>query len=150
MTQHILRISYPGCLKKYPLIFIIILVVVSVLSSCTKAEPPEESFSDAINPLVLSEDQKVTFMELGSVECIPCKAMIPVMDQIRSELGDQVNVVFHDVWTDEGKPYTKEYELQVIPTQIFFDSNGIEYFRHEGFFPAEELYPILQKGGVEL
>ncbi len=150
MKQKSPGISHIKCNNRHRIIFIFVLLVVSVFSSCKKEETVLDSLSADIDPPALTADQKVSFMELGSVECIPCKAMIPVMDQIRRELGDQVNVIFHDVWTDEGKPYTKEYELKVIPTQIFFDSDGKEYFRHEGFFPAEELYPILQMGGVEL
>ncbi len=93
---------------------------------------------------------KITFIELGSVNCIPCRAMVPVMEQIENELGDQVEVVFHDVWTDEGRPYAQTHGIRVIPTQVFLDRNGKEFYRHEGYFPAEELYPILQQGGVKL
>jgi thioredoxin 1 len=66
----------------------------------------------------------VTFIELGSVNCIPCKAMQPVMEAVRSKYGDQVNVVFHDVWTKVGEPYVRTFKIKVIPTQIFLDSRG--------------------------
>ena len=92
----------------------------------------------------------VTFIELGSVNCIPCKAMQPIMEEVRTKYPDQVKVVFHDVWTPKGQPYGQYFKIKVIPTQIFLDKNGKEYFRHEGFFPAEELYKILAKGGVKL
>ncbi len=92
----------------------------------------------------------VTFIELGSVNCVPCKAMQPVMEEVRTKYGDQVNVVFHDVWTKIGEPYVRTFKIKVIPTQIFLDSKGIEYYRHEGFFPAAELYKVLKIGGVKL
>jgi thioredoxin 1 len=92
----------------------------------------------------------VTFIELGSVKCIPCKAMQPVMESIRGKYKDQVNVIFYDVWTKEGAPYGQQYRIRVIPTQIFLDENGKEYYRHEGFFPEEELVKILASGGVKL
>ena len=41
----------------------------------------------------------VTFVEIGSVNCIPCRAMQPIMKAVEEEFGEQVNVVFHDVWT---------------------------------------------------
>lgn len=97
-----------------------------------------------------SVNQVVTFIELGSVNCIPCKAMQPVMETVRQKYGSQVNVVFHDVWTDAGQPCAKRFGIRVIPTQVFLDRNGKEYFRHEGFFPADQLFLILEKGGVEL
>jgi len=80
---------------------------------------------------------KVTFIELGSVRCIPCQQMQPVMKSIREKYAGQVNVVFYDVWTEAGAPYAQKYGIQAIPTQVFLDENGKEYFRHVGFFPEE-------------
>ena len=92
---------------------------------------------------------KVTFIELGSVRCIPCQKMQPIMKSIEEKYPEQVNVVFHDIWTPEGKPYADKYNIKVIPTQVFLDKSGNEYFRHEGFFPKEELMKVLKKKGVE-
>jgi len=92
----------------------------------------------------------VTFIELGSVNCIPCKAMQPVMESIRKKYPDQVSVLFYDVWTKEGQPYGQKFGIRVIPTQVFLDKNGKEYYRHEGFFAEKELVRILEKGGVKL
>lgn len=96
-----------------------------------------------------SESYKVTFIELGSVRCIPCKMMQPIMEEIEKEYIEQVKVVFHDVWTPEGRPYAVEYGIRVIPTQVFLDKDNKEYFRHEGFFPKEELINVLRQQGVE-
>ena len=73
---------------------------------------------------------KVTFIELGSVRCIPCQQMQPVMKSIEEKYGKQVKVVFHDVWTESGAPYGQKYGIEAIPTQIFLDESGNEYFRH--------------------
>ena len=91
---------------------------------------------------------KVTFIELGSVRCIPCQQMQSVMKSIEKKYGNQVKVVFHDVWTPEGKPFGKQYGIEAIPTQVFLDENGKEFSRHEGFFPIEELVKILNIKGV--
>ena len=92
---------------------------------------------------------KVTFIELGSVRCIPCQQMQPVMKSIREKYGTQVNVVFHDVWTEAGAPYGQKYGIQAIPTQVFLDENGKEYFRHVGYFSEEELVKVLNRKGVK-
>ncbi len=97
----------------------------------------------------LSNDVKVTFIELGSVRCIPCQQMQKVIKSIDEKYGDQVETIFYDVWTEAGKPYAKTYNIKLIPTQIFLDKNGKEYFRHEGFFPEEELIKVLKKQGVK-
>jgi len=91
---------------------------------------------------------KVTFVELGSVKCIPCQQMQPVMKSIEQKYGTQVKVVFHDVWTEAGAPYAKQYGIEAIPTQVFLDETGKEYYRHVGYFPEEELVKVLQQKGV--
>ncbi len=92
---------------------------------------------------------KVTFIELGSVRCIPCQKMQPVMKSIEKKYGKQVKVVFHDVWTTEGKPFAAQYGIESIPTQVFLDENGKEFSRHVGYFPEEELVKILKQKGVK-
>jgi len=92
---------------------------------------------------------KVTFIELGSVRCIPCQKMQPVMKSIEEKYPGQVKVVFHDVWTPEGKPFASVYGIESIPTQVFLDENGKEYSRHVGFFPEEELVKVLKQKGVK-
>ncbi len=91
---------------------------------------------------------KVTFVELGSVDCIPCRMMQPVMKQVEQKYGSQVKIVFYDVRTGKGQPYAYKYGIRVIPTQVFLDRNGKEFFRHIGYFPFEELEKVLKKGGV--
>ena len=93
---------------------------------------------------------KVTFIELGSVNCIPCKMMQPVMKNIEKKYSGQVKVIFYDVWTQEQRPYAEKYGIKLIPTQIFLDNNGKEFHRHEGFYPEAEIDKILQSKGAKL
>ena len=110
----------------------------------TETEPANKyspSVTEDVAPLV-------TFVELGSVRCIPCKKMQPIMREIEQEYAGKVKVVFYDVWTPDGKPYGEKFGIRVIPTQVFLDKDGKEYFRHEGYFPKEELVKVLQQKGV--
>lgn len=93
---------------------------------------------------------KITFVELGSVNCIPCKKMQPVMKAIESKYGDQVKVIFYDVWKPEQEKYAEKYGIKLIPTQVFLDENGKEFYRHEGFFPEKEIDKILQTKGLTI
>ncbi|OGS35955.1 MAG: hypothetical protein A2293_09220 [Elusimicrobia bacterium RIFOXYB2_FULL_49_7] len=148
-------------MKRSNLILIVLTVaglgffgVISSNGAASKAKNvkkpvPEKQAAQKAAQEPKKSDIKVTFVELGSVNCIPCKAMQPVMDEIGKEYGDQVKVVFHDVWTAEGKPYGQQYRIRAIPTQVFLDADGKEFFRHQGFFPKEEIMKILQKQGVK-
>ena len=96
-----------------------------------------------------TEKLLITFVELGSVNCIPCKKMQPVMKAIEEKYGDQIEVVFYDVWKPEQRKYAEEYGIRLIPTQVFLDKEGEELFRHEGFFPEAEIDQFLQKQGLK-
>lgn len=47
-----------------------------------------------------------------------------------------------------GVTFAKQYNVRSIPTQVFLDENGNEYFRHEGYFPEKELIEVLKRKGV--
>ena len=85
----------------------------------------------------------ITFIELGSVSCIPCKQMKPVMAEIEKEYGNKISVVFYDVNKDRQK--ASDYKIKLIPTQVFLDKKGKEFYRHEGFFPAAEIKKLVDK-----
>jgi len=126
---------------------LLLLFLVMVLTvSCGAANAKEEKKGETA---AIKENILVTFVELGSVRCIPCKMMQPIMKDIEKDYASQVKVVFHDVWTPEGEPFAQSYKIRVIPTQVFLDKEGKEYFRHEGFFPKDELIKILQQKGVK-
>ena len=116
----------------------------------TLTEKKEESSPEVEKETSLEEGNiKVTFIELGSKGCVPCDMMQPIMEEIESEYPSQVMVVFHDVKTQDGYAYAQKFKIRVIPTQVFLDSDGNEYFRHEGFFPKEELVKVLLEQGVQ-
>jgi thioredoxin 1 len=85
----------------------------------------------------------VTFIELGSVNCIPCKMMQPVMKEVEAVYGDKIEVIFYDVWKPENKAMSTKYKVRVIPTQVFLDKDGKEFSRHEGFYPKDEMIKML-------
>ena len=132
---------------------ILIFSVTMVLSACNQNTnqlgKTKTLNKDTADPVYSREKFKVTFVELGSVKCIPCQQMQPVMKSIETNYSKDVKVVFHDVWTEAGKPYGVKYGIEAIPTQIFLDENGKEYYRHIGFFPEEELVKILQLKGAK-
>jgi len=97
------------------------------------------------NESKIDKKAEITFIELGSVKCVPCKKMQVVIKQIEEKYPTQVKTIFYDVWIDEGEPYAEEYNIDPIPTQVFLDKNGTEFYRHEGFFPFEELDLIIQQ-----
>jgi len=93
---------------------------------------------------------KITFIELGSVNCIPCKKMQPIMKSLEKKYGEQLKVIFIDVWKNENKGQSEKYGVKLIPTQIFQDENGNEIHRHEGYYPEKDIDKFLQSKGLKI
>jgi thioredoxin 1 len=106
--------------------------------------------STNLNSQAEESKAKITFIELGSVNCIPCKKMQPIMKSLEKKYGEQLKVIFYDVWSKEHKDKSAKYGVKLIPTQIFFDDRGKEIFRHEGFYPEKEIDKLLKSKGLEI
>lgn len=76
-------------------------------------------------------------LDLGAGKCIPCKMMKPALDELKVEYADRFETVFIDV--RENQQAGTQYGIRMIPTQIFFDAEGKELFRHEGFMSKEDI-----------
>lgn len=81
-------------------------------------------------------------LDLGSSQCIPCKLMWPVLEGMKKELAGSLQVDFVDVGLKDNLPLAKQYDIKLIPTQIFLDASGKELWRHEGYISR---YGILDK-----
>jgi thioredoxin 1 len=93
----------------------------------------------AVSGLALARagDSLPKLLDLGADKCIPCKKMAPILEEMKTDFAGVLDVQFLDVWKnpEEGK----KYRIQQIPTQIFFDAEGKELFRHVGYFGREEM-----------
>jgi thioredoxin 1 len=139
--------------------FLTFILSANILIACQSNDtpPPSQSKPGAAtnpkteNPTKTEPKTKplVTFIELGSVNCIPCRQMQPIMKAVEEKYPEKVKVLFYDVWTPAGRPYAQKYGIRVIPTQVFLDENGKEFFRHEGFFPLAEIEKLLKAKGIQ-
>ncbi|SFM99859.1 thioredoxin family protein [Thermodesulforhabdus norvegica] len=89
----------------------------------------------------------VTLVDLGAHKCIPCKMMAPILDELRKEYDGRAAVLFIDVW--ENREAARRFGIRAIPTQIFYDKEGREVFRHVGFMDKESIVRVFRKLGVE-
>lgn len=120
-----------------------------VLAACSEESAQELRQSEKTISQTANQP-KITFVELGSISCIPCRKMQPIMTSVEEKYGGQVEVVFYDVWRPEQRHYAQEFGIRLIPTQVFLDEFGNEIMRHEGFFPEEEIDDFLQAQGLTI
>ncbi len=76
-------------------------------------------------------------LDLGADKCIPCKAMAPILEEMKKEYAGRLDVEFIDVWKNPDA--AQKHVVEIIPTQIFFDAAGKELFRHTGFFAKADM-----------
>lgn len=86
-------------------------------------------------------------LDLGAGKCVPCKMMKPILDELKRDYADRFVTEFIDVW--ENPDAAKPYGIEVIPTQIFYDAEGRERFRHVGFFGKEDILGKWEELGVD-
>ncbi len=91
-------------------------------------------------------EKKAVMLELGSVGCIPCEQMRPVMDQLSKTYKGRLDVIFVDVRKDRSA--AQKFGVRGIPTQVFLDKNGREFHRHIGYYPYDNIVPVLKKAGI--
>lgn len=121
-------------------ISLLVVLFMFALTSCSSAGD--------IDPLLnkAKAEGKIVMLELGSVGCIPCEQMKPVMQKLRDTYTGKLEVIFIDVRRDNKTG--RRFGVNMIPTQVFLDTQGKEFHRHIGFYSYEEITPVLQKAGI--
>ncbi len=149
----------PHCIAKPKLMLeavIVLLLLVSVgPPGCQKTAAPPSPTRGPAQQVVQQEDSTPAartglprLVDLGAGKCIPCKKMAPILEELKKEYAGSMDVEFIDVWQDRSAG--EKYGIQLIPTQIFYDSSGKKLFRHEGFFAKEDILAKWKELGVDI
>jgi thioredoxin 1 len=123
-----------------------LMVLIGVFWSQFSQTPSEATFPESHVSGEIPAKGMVTMVDLGANQCIPCKIMVPVMEKVKKKYQGKAAIVFIDVW--KNKEPAKRFGIRAIPTQIFFDKEGKEVHRHEGFMGEAEIDRIFKKMGV--
>jgi thioredoxin 1 len=104
------------------------------------------SASDAAVKEALASGRPVV-IDLGARHCIPCKKMAPILEALANEYRGRAGVLFIDV--NEDQAAALKFNVQMIPTQVFFDTRGREVKRHVGFMEKADILKELKKAGLK-
>ena len=125
--------------------FAVAIIVLAALTATICYAANDKNTKEPAKP---AAKQLPKLLDLGATKCIPCKMMVPVLDELGKEYKGQLDVQFIDVWKDQS--VAQKHKVQSIPTQIFFDTKGKEIFRHVGYWPKEDIVKAFQDHGVKL
>ena len=89
---------------------------------------------------------KPVLVDFGSNKCIPCRQLRPILKEVEKEMARKAHILVIDVY-NFGK-LARERRIQLIPTLVFFDSSGKEFFRRMGVWDKDSIVKKLKEGGT--
>ena len=134
-------------------LILILAVLGTMLTACSTGEAETDETKVSASDLISGKPQNVpipgmvTMVDVGAHKCIPCKMMTPIIEELSQEYAGRAAIAFIDVW--EHREEAAKYGVRSIPTQIFYDSNGKEQYRHTGFLSKKDIVSKLKELGVE-
>ena len=94
------------------------------------------SFSEIINA------DKPVLVDFFATWCRPCQTMKPILDDLKSKLGNTASVLKVDV--DKNPHAASKYQIRSVPTLILF-KQGKVVWRQSGVVPANQLAQIIKQ-----
>ena len=108
------------------------------------AKPPESDSAEDFNKAPASG--KPFLVDFGANSCVPCRQMRPILKEIGKEYSEKAKVLVIDIY--KFQDLARQYQVQVVPTLVFFDSKGKEVFRHLGAWGKESIVAKLKEIGM--
>ncbi|MEO0080125.1 MAG: thioredoxin domain-containing protein [candidate division WOR-3 bacterium] len=85
--------------------------------------------------------------DYGADNCLPCIAMMRILNPMMHEYAGKVDIRIINVYQEQQ--LAMQARIQVIPTQVFYDSEGKEIFRHIGVYPRDSIVAKFREFGWE-
>ncbi|MEJ7643890.1 MAG: thioredoxin [Chryseolinea sp.] len=96
----------------------------------------KSSFADLVNR------DSPTFVDFSAEWCGPCKMMAPILEDLKSKVGDRVHIIKIDI--DKNPQAAEVYQVQSVPTLMLFKSGKV-LWRQSGVVPTEQLKRIIDQ-----
>lgn len=71
-----------------------------------------------------------TLVDFTASWCGPCRALAPVLDDVKNSLGDKVRIIKIDV--DKNPKVSDQFKIRSVPTLILFKAGEIQWRQSGG------------------
>lgn len=88
------------------------------------------------------KQEKPTLVDFYADWCGPCKMMKPILEDVKSRMGENVTILKIDV--DRTPQVMNTYNIQGVPTLILFKNGNIKW-RQAGVVLANDLEKIINQ-----
>lgn len=93
------------------------------------------------------EKGTITLIDLGAGSCIPCRMMAPILERVKKRYEGKAEVIYIDLRYNRDQ--IQRFQVRAIPTQVFYDRQGREVYRHVGFMDENAIVEQFAKMGVK-
>jgi thioredoxin 1 len=100
----------------------------------TQSKP--KTFSELI------KSEKPILVDFSAEWCGPCKMMKPILEDLKSRMGDKATIIKIDV--DRNPVVASAYNIQGVPTLAVF-KNGALLWRQSGVMMADKLEAVINQ-----
>ena len=122
-------------------------IFLTVLGTALLLSPVDVTFAEPAGLPEIPVKDMVTMVDFGASYCAPCKAMAPFLEKLEKEYKGRAAIVVLDV--GKAPNICERYNITELPTQVFYNKQGKEVFRHKGFLKEEDIVKQLKKMGVK-
>lgn len=132
-------------------ILILLGVILLLLTNCSdRTENKSNNQTTSGQSQMDMKNQQIAklpmLVDLGKGTCIPCKKMKPILEELEKEYKGKTIVKVIDLRYEPKE--ADKYKIRLIPTQIFFDAEGNEVYRHEGFMDKQSIKAKFAEMGI--